>query len=110
MIDNLGKEGKKATTGLAFSFAKDNLPDLVSSIASNAASNAIQKQSPEVFCEKGILRNFTNSQENTCARASFLIRLWHRCFPVNFVKFLRTRLFIEHFWWLLLAIKSLNKE
>ena len=42
-----------------------------------------------------------NSQENTCARVSFLIklqarpatllkkRLWHRCFPVNFAKFLR---------------------
>ena len=36
-----------------------------------------------------------NSQENTCARLSFLIkknRLWHRCFPVNFAKFLRTPL------------------
>ena len=43
-----------------------------------------------------------NSQENTCARVSFLIKLqarsatvlkkglWHRCFPVNFAKFLRT--------------------
>ena len=44
-----------------------------------------------------------NSQENTCARVSFLLkfaglrcatslkmRLWHRRFPVNFVKFLRT--------------------
>ena len=42
-----------------------------------------------------------NSQENTCPRVSsvsFLVRpatllkkrLWHRCFPVNFVKFLRT--------------------
>ena len=29
-----------------------------------------------------------NSQENTCARAKK--RLWHRCFPVNFAKFLRT--------------------
>ena len=29
-------------------------------------------------------------------------RLWHRCFPVNFVKFLRTPFFIEHLWWLLL--------
>ena len=37
-----------------------------------------------------------NSQENTSARVSFLImlrpatslkkRLWHRCFPVNFVR------------------------
>ena len=26
---------------------------------------------PEMFCKKGVLRNFTNSQENTCARDSF---------------------------------------
>ena len=42
-----------------------------------------------------------NSQENTCARVYFLIklqarpvtlkkRLWHRCLPVIFVKYLRT--------------------
>ena len=38
-----------------------------------------------------------NSQENTCARVYFLITpatllkgFWHRFFPVNFVKFLRT--------------------
>ena len=33
-------------------------------------------------------------------------RLWHRCFPVNFVKFLRTTFFIEHLWWLLLSFKN----
>ena len=27
-----------------------------------------------------------------------------RCFPVNFVKFLRTIFFIEYLWWLLLLI------
>ena len=26
---------------------------------------------PDVFCKKGVLRNFENSQENTCVRASF---------------------------------------
>ena len=40
-----------------------------------------------------------NSQENTCARVSFLVKLqaslskkklWHRCFPVNLAKLLRT--------------------
>ena len=52
-----------------------------------------------------------NSQENTCARVSFLIkfqapatllkkRLWHRCFPVNFAKFLGTPFFTEHPWYL----------
>ena len=29
--------------------------------------------------------------------------LWHRYFPVNFTKFLRTTSFIEHLWWLLLT-------
>ena len=41
-----------------------------------------------------LLKISQNSQENTCARVSFLInRLWKRCFPVNFVKFLRTPYF-----------------
>ena len=30
-------------------------------------------------------------------------RLWYRCFPVNFAKFLKTPFFIEHLWWLLLC-------
>ena len=37
----------------------------------------------------------------------FKKRLWHRCFPVNFVKFPRTPYFIEHLWWLLLSFMSL---
>ena len=31
-------------------------------------------------------------------------RLWHRCFPVNFAKFLRTSFIIDHLWWLLLSL------
>ena len=37
--------------------------------------------------KKIILQISQNSQENTCLA---LGRLWHRCFPVNFAKFLRT--------------------
>ena len=29
-------------------------------------------------------------------------RLWHRCFPVNFAKFLRAPFIIEHLEWLFL--------
>ena len=29
-------------------------------------------------------------------------RFWHRCFSVNFAKFLRTPFFTEQLWWLLL--------
>ena len=53
-----------------------------------------------VLCKKLFLEILQNSQENACARASFLPepqpasllkkRLWYRCFPVNFAKFLRT--------------------
>ena len=57
-----------------------------------------------------------NSRENTCSRVSFLIklpawgpatlllkkRLWHKCFPLNFAKFLRTPFLTEHLRRLLL--------
>ena len=35
-------------------------------------------------------------------------RLWHRCFPVNFVKFLRTPFLTEHTLWLLLNTTYLS--
>ena len=35
-------------------------------------------------------------------------RLWHRRFPVNFVKILRTSFYMEHLWWLLLSVLSEN--
>ena len=34
-------------------------------------------------------------------------RFWHRCFPVNFVKFLRAPFYIEHLWMLLLRLEEL---
>ena len=48
--------------------------------------------------EKAFLEISQNSQENACARVSFLKKiLWHRCFPVNFAKFLRTSFLTEQF-------------
>ena len=62
---------------------------------------------PEVFYKKGVLRNFAKfTGKHLCQslRPATLLkkRLWHRCFPVNFVKFLRTPFFTEHLWCLLL--------
>ena len=84
------------------------------------------------FVKKVFLEISQSSQENTYSRVSFLIplqaslstplktkesiwskerpkallkkRLWHRCFPVNFVKLLRTPFYIEHLWCLLLKM------
>ena len=63
--------------------------------------------------KKVFLEISQNSQENTCARVPFnkvaglaynfiKKRLWRRCFPVNFAKFLRTPFLTEHLRWLLL--------
>ena len=56
------------------------------------------------------LRFSQNSQKNTCARASLLKRrLWQRCFPANFAKFLRTSFFTEQLRWLLLIPQCFTK-
>ena len=68
---------------------------------------------PDVFCKKVLLEISQKSQGNTLPeflnkvaglRPATLLkkRPWHRCFPVNFVKFLRTPFFTEHLLWLFL--------
>ena len=62
-----------------------------------------------MFCRKDVLRNFVKfTGKHLCQSLFFNIvaglrpatllkkRHWHRCFPVNFAKFLGTSLFTEH--------------
>ena len=71
---------------------------------------------PECSVKEVFLEFSQNLQENTCVRDSFsnkvvdlrlatLLkkRIWHRCFPVNFAKYLRTAFPTEHIWWLLVV-------
>ena len=72
---------------------------------------------PDVFCKKGVLKNFTKFagkhlcqnlffnkvaglRPETCNFIEKIIR--HRDFSVNFAKFLRTTFLIEQLWWLFL--------
>ena len=56
----------------------------------------VQKQPLEVFCKKGVLRNFAKFTRKHLLKGIFLQAallkkvLQHRCFSVNFVNFLRT--------------------
>ena len=62
----------------------------------------------EVFCRKDVLRNFAKFTGKHLCQSLFLNkvagltvlkkRFRHRCFPVNFAKFLRIPLFTEHLW------------
>ena len=74
---------------------------------------------PEVFCKKAVDRNFAKFTGKYLCQSFFFNKvaslrpatllkksLWHKCFPVNFAKFLRTSFVTEHLRWLLLSIKS----
>ena len=73
---------------------------------------------PEVFCKEGVLINFTKFTGKHLSLSLFFSkvagvkpatllkkRLRHWCFPVNFVKFIRTLFLTEHLWWLLLEFR-----
>ena len=66
--------------------------------------------------QKGVLRNFAKFTEKYLCQSLLFNkvaglrlptllkkRVWHSCFPVNFVKVLRTAFFTKHLRWLLLT-------
>ena len=62
---------------------------------------------PEVFCGKGVLRNFIQFAGKHLCQSLFLKeKFWHRCFHMNFAKFLRTPFLAKHLWWLLLVVQT----
>ena len=83
------------------------------SLSSSSLESGGEEGSIFVTLPKRILQNgweflpkiwtiLTNFMRNylTYSRLSTL----HRCFPVNFAKFLRTPFFTGHLWWLLLRV------
>ena len=68
-----------------------------------------RRSCPEVFCKKGVLRNFVKFTGKYLCQGLFSNKvsgLWYRCFPVNFAKFLRTPFLKEHLRWLLLFVED----
>ena len=109
-LDTLKKSSKKKETRM-----KKEIVEMLQQPSYGNRQKQVLQQTSEAAVQKCFVKQVfleisQNSQENTCARVSFLIkfstlfkkRLWHRCFPVKFAKFLRTPFFIEHHWWLLL--------
>ena len=80
-----------------------------------------QKQPPEVFCKKGIFRNFAKFTGIQLFKKETLLiknRLWHMCFPVNFVKISKNPFSTEYLRTtysaickaLMLSPKGMNRE
>ena len=100
-----------------FIFSKSGLPYLIVKQVKLLKFSWFRSSRPEVFCKKGVHINsakftgkhlrqsfFFNKVTNLRPATLLNNRLWHRCFPVNFGKLLRTPFFKEHLWWLLLLI------
>ena len=84
------------------------------------SQSTFRSSRPEVFCKKGVHRNFAKFQRKHLCQSLFLNkvagsglrpatflkkRLWHSCFPVNFANIRIKPFFIEHLWWLLLYLQ-----
>ena len=63
----------------------------------------IHRKTPEHLCQSLFFNNVAGP------RPAILLKkiLWHRCFHVNFAKFLRAPFFTEQLWWLLLVVAKL---
>ena len=75
-----------------------------------------------MFCKIGALKNFAKfTGKHLCKSLSFIKvaglrpatllkkRLWHRCFPVSFAKFLTAPFLTEYLRWMLPAVSNKHK-
>ena len=84
-----------------------------STVACIAMAATSRSSRQEVFYKKCVLRNFPKFTRKDLCQSLFFNkvaglmpatllkkRLWHKCFPVNFAKFLRISFLTEHLRWL----------
>ena len=93
----------------------ETVPKNVEAVVRKCSSEAVAQRSSVI---KVLLEILQNLLENTCAKASLLIKLQAnvgnfiyketlaQVFPVNFAKFLKTSFLTEHLWWLLLVLQN----
>ena len=62
----------------------------------------LQKCIGKHLCQSLFFNKVANKVAGLTPATLFKKRLWHRYFPVNFVKFSRTPFSKEQLWWLLL--------
>ena len=82
-------------------------------------THSAEAVAPRCSVKKVFLKIFKNSQENTCARISFLIKFQAsftiketlaEVFFCEFYKMFKNIIFTEHLWWLLLTVLGFITE
>ena len=80
-----------------------SIPHFVSFFFNSIRQNTAQKEIFEIF----FCHNLCSILSKSNLSATLLRkRHWHRCFPANFAKFLKTPFLTEHLWWLHLDISE----
>ena len=87
--------------------------NVISEINKNSdAKKASFKGFPELFemsGNQGVYIKYVGGGAGDLRPANLLKkRLWHRCSPANFVKFLRTSFFMKKIWWLRLKMVQMT--
>ena len=77
-------------------------PTKMRSGTNSASIDTYRSSCPEVFCKKGVLRNFAKSTGKHLCQSLF----FNKVASPGLAKFLRTSFFIEHLWWLLLYLPN----
>ena len=97
---------------------KNNIFLLANFVSILRRRKIVQKQRPDVFCKKGVLKNFAKFSGQHLSQSLlfnkvaglryqlYLKKISHKCLPVNSAQFLRTPLYTEHLRWLLLKVKN----
>ena len=119
MKDKKKFKGKAYVASFTLSLSFSCLRGILVELFLHRSKLMYRSSRPEVFCKLGTLRNFTKFTGKHLCQGLFLNKveglrpttllkksLWHRCFTVNFAKFLRTPFFTEHLRWLLLNLSS----
>ena len=103
---------------------KRNYSDIDSDDEDEFIETILRSSRPDVFCKKAVLKNFTKfTGKHLCLSVFFnnkvaglgpatlsKKRLWHRCFSVNFVKFLKNSFLTKHLLWLLLTTSKTKPD
>ena len=84
-------------------FMKNLLTDIKNALRTIKLIWALKAVVRRCFVKKGVLRNFAKFTGKHLYQILFFNKvaglnnsLWHRCFPVNFAKFLRTSIFTKY--------------
>ena len=115
----LKRKGKAYFASFTLSLSFSCLRGILVELFLHRSQLMYRSSRPEVFCKLGALRNFTKFTGKHLCQGLFLNKvaglrpttllkkgLWHKCFTVNFAKFLRAPFFTEHLRWLLLNLSS----